>query len=218
MRILVRLLAGVLVLALAAVAVLVLVTEGQPLVPLGEPLTDQQRRWAEQWVRANDPRRRPDGARVSLSLSGDEAGLLANWFVSRLGPGQARVRIDEGALELAASVGLPWNPTGAFLNLQLGLREVDDLPQVPTVAESGYKGFEAATWFGFVAPAGVPKDIVARLNTEFNKALQTADVKKKLSDQGADVMGGSPEQFGALIKSEIARWAPLIKESGAKLD
>ena len=98
------------------------------------------------------------------------------------------------------------------------LKRVDDLPQVPTVAESGYKGFEAVTWFGVVAPAGVPKDIVRRLNTELNKALQTADVKQKLSDQGADVLGGTPEQFGELIKSEITRWAPVIKESGAKLD
>lgn len=98
------------------------------------------------------------------------------------------------------------------------LARVDDLPQVPTVAESGYKGFEAVTWFGFVAPAAVPKDIVARLNGELNKVLQNADVKKKLSDQGADVLGGTPEQFGALIKSDIARWAPVIKESGAKLD
>lgn len=98
------------------------------------------------------------------------------------------------------------------------LKRVDDLAQVPTVAESGYKGFEAVTWFGFVAPAAVPKDIVLRLNTEVNKALQAADVQKKLEDQGADVLGGSPEQFGALIKSDISRWAPIIKESGARLD
>jgi tripartite-type tricarboxylate transporter receptor subunit TctC len=98
------------------------------------------------------------------------------------------------------------------------LTRVDDLPQVPTVAESGYKGFEAVTWFGFVAPAAMPKDIVVRLNTEINKALQTADVRTKLGDQGANVLGGTPEQFGALIKSDIARWAPIIKESGAKLD
>ncbi|MDO8776531.1 MAG: tripartite tricarboxylate transporter substrate binding protein [Burkholderiaceae bacterium] len=98
------------------------------------------------------------------------------------------------------------------------LNRVDDLPQVPTVSESGYKGFEAVTWFGFVAPAALPKDIAMRLNTEINKALQSADVKKKLSDQGADVLGGTPEQFAALIKSDIARWAPIIKESGAKLD
>lgn len=98
------------------------------------------------------------------------------------------------------------------------LNRVDDLPQVPTVAASGYKGFDAVTWFGFVAPAGTPKEIVLRLNTEINKALQDAEVKKKLSDQGADMMGGTPEQFGALIKSELLRWAPIIKDSGAKLD
>jgi len=98
------------------------------------------------------------------------------------------------------------------------LKRVDDLAQVPTVAESGYKGFEAVTWFGFVAPAAVPKDIVVRLDAEVNKALQAADVQKKLEDQGADVLGGSPEQFGALIKSDISRWAPIIKESGARLD
>lgn len=98
------------------------------------------------------------------------------------------------------------------------LKRVDDIPQVPTIAESGYKGFDTATWFGFVAPAGTPKDIVVRLNMEINKVLASDDVKKKLSDQGADMMGGSPEQFGALIKSDLARWAPVIKESGAKLD
>jgi tripartite-type tricarboxylate transporter receptor subunit TctC len=98
------------------------------------------------------------------------------------------------------------------------LNRVDDLPQVPTIAESGYKGFESVTWFGFVAPAGTPKDVVTKFNAEMAKALQAADVKKKLGDQGADVLGGTPEQFGALIRTDIARWAPVIKESGAKLD
>jgi tripartite-type tricarboxylate transporter receptor subunit TctC len=98
------------------------------------------------------------------------------------------------------------------------LNRVDDIPQVPTIAESGYKGFETVTWFGFVAPTNTPKDIVAKLNAEINKALQSPEVKKKLSDQGADILGGSSDQFAALIKSDIARWAPVIKESGAKLD
>jgi tripartite-type tricarboxylate transporter receptor subunit TctC len=98
------------------------------------------------------------------------------------------------------------------------LKRVDDLPTVPTIAESGFKDFEAVTWFGFVAPAGTPKDIVAALNTEINKALQSADVKKKLSDQGADVLGGTPETFGNLIKSDLVRWAPIVKASGATLD
>jgi tripartite-type tricarboxylate transporter receptor subunit TctC len=98
------------------------------------------------------------------------------------------------------------------------LNRVDDIPQVPTIAESGYKGFETVTWFGFVAPTNTPKDIVAKLNVEINKALQSSEVKKKLSDQGADILGGTSDQFAALIKSDIARWAPVIKESGAKLD
>ena len=97
-------------------------------------------------------------------------------------------------------------------------KRVDDLPQVPTIAEAGVKDFEAVTWFGFVAPAGTPKDIVTLLNAEINKALQSADVKKKLSDQGADVLGGTPEAFASLIKSDLARWAPIVKASGAILE
>lgn len=98
------------------------------------------------------------------------------------------------------------------------LKRVDDLPAVPTIAESGFKDFEAVTWFGFVAPTSTPKEVVTLLNAELNKALQSADVKKKLSDQGADVLGGTPEAFGGLIKSDLARWAPIIKASGATLD
>jgi tripartite-type tricarboxylate transporter receptor subunit TctC len=92
-----------------------------------------------------------------------------------------------------------------------------NLPQVPTVGET-YKGFEAVTWFGFVAPAGTPQPIVAKLNVEINKALKTPELKKRLNDEGATVLGGSPEQFGALIKSEIAKWAPVVKASGAHID
>ncbi|TPQ43870.1 MULTISPECIES: Bug family tripartite tricarboxylate transporter substrate binding protein [Cupriavidus] len=93
-----------------------------------------------------------------------------------------------------------------------------DLPQVPTVAESGYKGFESVTWFGFVGPAGIPQPIVTRLNAEINKVLQSPELKKKLSEQGATVLGGTPEQFASLIRSEIGRWSPIVKASGAKLD
>jgi tripartite-type tricarboxylate transporter receptor subunit TctC len=93
-----------------------------------------------------------------------------------------------------------------------------NLPQVPTVAESGYKGFEAVTWFGFVGPAGIPQPVVARLNAEINKALKTPELAKRLNDEGATVLGGSPEQFAALIKGEIAKWAPVVKASGARVD
>lgn len=98
------------------------------------------------------------------------------------------------------------------------LKRVDDLPQVPTIAESGYKNFEAVTWFGVLGPANLPKDITARLNAEINKALQTADLKKKLGDQGADVAGSTPEQFAKLVREDIVRWGAVVRESGAKID
>ncbi|HVR49276.1 MAG TPA: tripartite tricarboxylate transporter substrate binding protein [Pseudorhodoferax sp.] len=93
-----------------------------------------------------------------------------------------------------------------------------DLPGVPTVAESGYKGFEAVTWFGVAGPDGLPKDVVAKLNTAFNKALQDPEVKAKLAAQGADARSGTPEQFAALVRSEIVRWGKVVQESGAKVD
>ncbi|MDE2618013.1 MAG: tripartite tricarboxylate transporter substrate binding protein [Burkholderiales bacterium] len=98
------------------------------------------------------------------------------------------------------------------------LKRVDDLPQVPTIAESGYKGFEAVTWFGVLGPAKLPKDVTARLNAEINKALQTSELKKKLGDQGADVAGSTPEQFGKLVREDMVRWGAVVRESGAKID
>jgi tripartite-type tricarboxylate transporter receptor subunit TctC len=97
-------------------------------------------------------------------------------------------------------------------------KRADDLPQVPTIAESGYKGFEAVTWFGIAGPANLPKEIVAKLNADINKALQAPDLQKKLGDQGADVAGSTPEQFAKLIRDDIARWGKIVKESGAKVD
>jgi tripartite-type tricarboxylate transporter receptor subunit TctC len=97
-------------------------------------------------------------------------------------------------------------------------KRVDDLPEVPTINESGYKGFDAVTWFGLLAPAGTPKEVVAKLNAEFNKALQSPELRKKLGDEGADPAGGTPEQFAALIRDEIPRWSKVVKESGARID
>ncbi|KTT20584.1 Bug family tripartite tricarboxylate transporter substrate binding protein [Pseudacidovorax intermedius] len=98
------------------------------------------------------------------------------------------------------------------------LQRAADLPQVPTVAESGYKGFEAITWFGILGPAGLSKDIVAKLNADINKALQDPTLKQKLSGQGADVQGSSAADFAKLIRDDIPRWGKLVKDSGAKVD
>ena len=97
-------------------------------------------------------------------------------------------------------------------------KRTTDLPDAPTVDESGYKGFEAATWFGVAGPAGLPKDMVAKLNAAFNKALQDPEVKRKLASQGAEVKGSTPEEFGAYIREETVRWGKVVKESGAKVD
>ena len=97
-------------------------------------------------------------------------------------------------------------------------KRVDDLPEVPTINESGYKGFDAVTWFGLLAPAGTPRDVIARLNAEFNKALKQSELAKRLGDEGADPAGGTPEQFAALIKDEIPRWGKVVRDSGAKVD
>ncbi|KQT14190.1 Bug family tripartite tricarboxylate transporter substrate binding protein [Ramlibacter sp. Leaf400] len=96
-------------------------------------------------------------------------------------------------------------------------KRADDLPQVATIAET-YKGFEAVTWFGILGPANLPQDVVAKLNADINKVLKDAEVQKKLSDQGADVAGSTPEEFARLIRDDIARWGKIVKESGAKVD
>lgn len=97
-------------------------------------------------------------------------------------------------------------------------KRVDDLPNVPTINESGFQGFDAVTWFGLLAPAGTPRDIIVKLNAEFNKALQNPELRKKLGDEGADAAGGSPEQFAALIRDDIPRWGKVVRESGARVD
>jgi tripartite-type tricarboxylate transporter receptor subunit TctC len=98
------------------------------------------------------------------------------------------------------------------------IKRSGELPDTPTLAESGYKDFDAVTWFGILAPAGTPADVVRALNTEFNKALRDPAVATKLRSDGGDVIGGTPEQFSALIKSEIPRWGRIVKESGATID
>ena len=92
------------------------------------------------------------------------------------------------------------------------------LPEVPTLAEQGYKGFEAVTWFGILAPAGTPAPIVAQLNKAINQALQQADVVDKLRSEGGDVLGGTSDQFSTLLRTEVPRWAKIVKDSGASLD
>ena len=93
------------------------------------------------------------------------------------------------------------------------------MPELPTVEEAGQlKGFEASSWFGLLAPAGTPADVVNRLQQETAKALNSPAMKEKLLAQGAIPSGNTPAEFAKLIEAEIKKWAPVVKASGAKVD
>ena len=92
------------------------------------------------------------------------------------------------------------------------------LPTIPTIAESGLPGFEASSWFALLAPAGLPKDVQARINAETARVLNLPDVREKMALLGIDLAPGSPEALAGLIQKETAKWAGVVKDSGAKLD
>ena len=92
------------------------------------------------------------------------------------------------------------------------------LPDLPTLAEAGISGFEAAAWQGIVVPTGTPNEIVQKLNAEVNKALMHPDIRSRLAAQGADILGGTPAEYAAYLRSEMPRWAKAVKDSGAKAE
>jgi tripartite-type tricarboxylate transporter receptor subunit TctC len=92
------------------------------------------------------------------------------------------------------------------------------LPDVPTISESGLPGYEVTNWYGVMLPAGVSKDLIARLNAEVARILRLPDVQQRFQGEGGDVAPNTPEQFAAFIKSEIAKWDKAIKASGARVD
>ena len=92
------------------------------------------------------------------------------------------------------------------------------LPDVPTVAESGFKGFDVSTWYGVLAPAGTPPAVVNTLNAEVNKLLATADMKAAIQAQGAEPQAMSPEQFSTLLKNEYGQWKGIVESSGARIE
>ena len=97
-------------------------------------------------------------------------------------------------------------------------KRVASAPDLPTVAEQGLPGFETGSFQGVVAAAGTPREIVVKLNAELTRILNTQDMKDKLAAQGTEVRAGTPESFAAFIRDEKARWAKVVKESGAKFD
>ncbi len=99
-----------------------------------------------------------------------------------------------------------------------GKKRLESMPDVPTIEESGYPGFDAVSWFGLLAPAGTPAAIVERINTEVNNILALPDVKEKIASEGGGPIGGTSQEFARVLAAELPRWAKLVKESGAKID
>jgi tripartite-type tricarboxylate transporter receptor subunit TctC len=130
-----------------------------------------------------------------------------------LASGQVQVMFD-GAPSLLAQI-----KTGRLRPLAAASATRNRLlPDLPTFAELGYKGVEAGLWYGLLAPAGTPKSVIRKLNAEINRILAMPQVQERFAEQGADAVGGTPEQFTAFMRSEIARWSDVVKRGGIKAE
>jgi len=124
-----------------------------------------------------------------------------------------------GALFPDIATGLPQIRAGKIKALAVASeKRVAALPGLPTLGESGYPGFEAWAWQGFVAPAGTPHDIVMKLNGAFAKVMADPAIKQRLSESGFEPQTSTPDEFAAYLKSEIAKWAKVIRDSNISLD
>jgi tripartite-type tricarboxylate transporter receptor subunit TctC len=92
------------------------------------------------------------------------------------------------------------------------------MPELPTMIESGVPGYESTAWFGLTMPAGTPKEIIARMNADGQKAARSPEFVKRMTELGYEIVGGTPERMAEMIKDEIRRWGPIVKASGAKVD
>jgi tripartite-type tricarboxylate transporter receptor subunit TctC len=138
------------------------------------------------------------------------------------GVGPALTDVLAGHISLMTSSPISSQPhvkSGRLCGLAVsGRARSPALPEVPTMIESGIANFESTTWFGVLAPAGTPPAIVTRLNTEINNLLRQPEVREQIARLGADPAGNTPDQFAAHIKSEIAKWAKVIKAANIQLN
>ncbi len=136
------------------------------------------------------------------------------------GSGQAITDLVGGHVKMMISgmaSTLPHVRAGKLVGIATtGIQRTPATPELPTIAESGFPGFEASSWFGVQAPAGTSKAVVMRLNTDIRKTLQDPAVEKRLANIGFEITHGTPEQFTAYIKSEIVKWTKVVKASGVK--
>jgi tripartite-type tricarboxylate transporter receptor subunit TctC len=111
----------------------------------------------------------------------------------------------------------PYIKNGQLLALGTGgVARSPVLPDVPTIAEAGVPGYQATNWWGIIAPAGTPQDVIEKVRTALAAAQDSAETRKRLESEGADVVRMSPQEFGAFMVSEMDKWGKVVKESGIK--
>jgi tripartite-type tricarboxylate transporter receptor subunit TctC len=175
---------------------------------------------------------RPGKLNFASAGSGTSTHLAGELFKSVAGIDVVHVPYKGGAAAITDVIGgqvayyfgtlpssLPLARAGKLRALGVtSLQRSPAAPDVPTIAESGYRGFEMAAWYGLLVPAGTPRDIIAKLNAATFATLALPDVKERLAQDGSDPMGSTPTQFGAYIKSEIAKWSGVVRAANIKAD
>jgi len=158
-------------------------------------------------------------------LTGELLNSLAGMKMTHVpykGGGQAIIDLVGGHVQVmfsGFSAAMPHIKSGKIRALAVtGARRSPALPEVPTLSEQGFPGVEATAWYGMLAPAGTAKPVVTRLHGEVVKVLKLPDVTQRLGGLGFEIAGSTPEEFGAYIRAETAKWAKVVKASGAKPD
>ncbi len=149
------------------------------------------------------------------------AGLKATHVPYKgAGPAVAAALMNEvPAVAVALPTAVPHLKSGKLRGLAVtSEKRIAAIPEVPTVQESGFPGFEDYTWIGVLVPAGTPQIIVARLNGEANAFLSRAEVRERLEALGFEPVGGTPASFAAYLQAEVAKWAKVVRQTGAKLE
>jgi len=158
---------------------------------------------------------------LSLELFQAMAGVRMV-HVPYKGSGQLVGDLLAGQVQLASMglpVAVPHVQSGKLRAIAVtGAARSPLLPEVPTVSEAGLPGFEVTSWYGVFGPAGLPADIVVKLNSEIGSAVTAAEVKERLAALGAEPSVKSPDQFGRYVRQEITKWAKVVKDSGAKAE
>jgi len=165
------------------------------------------------------------GNGTAMHLSGELFKLMAKVQLTNVpykGSGPAAMDAVSGQLDLAVvDVASAINQVKAGRLKAIAVtsaKRVSVAPDVPTLAEAGLAGYEATGWFGVVMPAGTPAEIIGRMNSELVAALKRQDIRERVIAAGAEPSPSTPQEFGALIRDEIAKWAEVVKISGAKPD